>query len=328
MNASTLWPCAALRRADLSQRTTMHVGGTVEWLLEPATPDELREAFAAVVERGLRPRILGGGANLVIDDGVLPGVVIATDRMRRIFRPMADADDPLEGAADAVGELPDARMAPADPAQDPRLVAWCGATLPSIVRAARDLGYSGLEGIVGVPGSVGGGVAMNAGGRWGDMWDVIESVRVLDPDGELRDLARADCSPTYRNGGLGVRIVVGAVLRFEPQPKLAIEARMREYLTEKRRVQPVTEWSAGCIFKNPDPELSVGRSAGKLVEDCGGKGLARGDAVVSPLHGNFIVNTGRATATDVFTLMEDLQDLVAQKSGVRLQFEVKRWRPQ
>ena len=101
---------------------------------------------------------------------------------------------------------------------------------------------------------------------------------------------------------------------------------VREYLETKRRVQPVTEASAGCIFKNPPPELSGGRSAGKLVEDAGAKGRTRGDAIVSPLHGNFIVNRGNATSADVLTLIEDVRDLVAERTGVVLATEVKVWR--
>jgi len=301
----------------------MRVGGQAEWLLEPATPAELEDAWRVIHERGLPVRILGGGANIVIDDGVLPGVVLTTERMRRVFRPMASTEE-----AGLEEDVSRGEMALPHPAEDPRLVAWAGCTLPALLRAARDLGYSGLEGIVGVPGHVGGGVAMNAGGRWGEMWDVVERVRVLEPGGGACELTRDECSPTYRNGALGGRMVVGAVLRFRPEPKAAIEARMREYLISKNSVQPVTEWSAGCVFKNPDPELSGGRSAGQLVDECGGKERSRGDAVVSSLHGNFIVNRGQATATDVFTLMEDLQDLVAERTGVQLEFEVKRWRPE
>ncbi len=324
MTSSATWPCAALPLADLSARTTIRVGGRAEWLLEPATPEELREAWLAALEFGVTPRVLGGGANIAIDDGVLPGVVIGTDRLRRVFRPLAAGDE----AGDEHSALaPPSAMVLPDPAEDPRLVAWCGATLPSLLRAARDLGYSGLEGLVGVPGNVGGGVAMNAGGRWGEMWDVVESVRVLEPDGELRDLPRDECAPTYRNGGLGGRVVVGVVLKFRPEPRLTVAARMKDYLREKNKVQPVTERSAGCTFKNPDPELAGGRSAGELLDDVGAKALARGDAIVSPLHANFIINRGNATAADVFTLMEDMRDLVAQKTGIALEFEVKRWRP-
>jgi UDP-N-acetylmuramate dehydrogenase len=143
-----------------------------------------------------------------------------------------------------------------------------------------------------VPGNLGGGVAMNAGGRWGDMWDVVELVRVLDADGAFQDLPRERCAPRYRDGGLGGAIVLGAVLHLRVDDPPAVKERVRGYLLEKRRIQPVTEWSAGCIFKNPPREASDGRSAGKLIEDAGAKGRARGDAVVSELHGNFIVNRG------------------------------------
>jgi len=319
MSSSATWPCAALRDADLSPRTSMRVGGRARWLLEPSDPEELRAAWCAAREAGYRPRILGGGANLIVEGGSLDGVVIATERMRRLFRPQ-DEDDP--------GELlqPSARTAPVERERDPRLVGWCGATLPSLVKAARELGWTGLEGLAGVPGHLGGGLAMNAGGRWGDLWDVVERVRLLDPDGELVELERAACSPGYRDGRLEGRVVVGAVLRLAVDTRAAVKARTRDYLVEKNRVQPVSEWSSGCIFKNPDPERSDGRSAGQLVDECGGKGRARGDAVVSERHGNFIVNRGRATAADVLTLIEDTRDLVAQKTGIRLETEVQIWR--
>jgi UDP-N-acetylmuramate dehydrogenase len=200
--------------------------------------------------------------------------------------------------------------------------------MPGIVRATQALGWKGFEGLVGVPGNVGGGVAMNAGGRWGSVWDVVELVRVLDERGVVHDLARADCDPGYRDGRLevlGGRIVLGAVLRFEVDAKAAVQERTRQFLLEKRTTQPVTEWSSGCIFRNPDPELCDGRSAGKLIEDCGGKRLARGDAVVSEKHANFIVNRGRASAADVLTLVDDVHDLVLERAGVDLVREVKVW---
>jgi len=245
------------------------------------------------------------------------------ERMRYVFRPEAGseperaflAEPPLEGAQGA----DDARA-------EPLLVAWCGATLPSLVRTATELGWSGLEGLAGVPGHLGGGVRMNAGGRFGDMWDVVRSVRVIDADGRFVDHERSACRPSYRDGGLGEAVVVGAVLHFERATRALVRERVRDYLLEKRRIQPVTEWSAGCIFKNPDPELSDGRSAGKLIEDCGGKRLARGDAEVSPVHANFIVNRGAATAADVLGLIEDVRDLVGGRTGIALQTEVEIWR--
>jgi UDP-N-acetylmuramate dehydrogenase len=318
MTSSTTGPCAALRNADLSRRTTLKVGGSAEWLLEPADPEELRLAWLAAHEAGGPVRILGGGANLLIEDGVLPGVVVATARMRRSFRlgDRWDGDPFLQGEApDEAGELEGSH----------RLVAWCGASLPSLVRIAAELSWTGLEGLVGVPGHLGGGVTMNAGGRWGELWDVVESVRCLGPGGELYDLDRADCTPRYRDGNLGDAVVTGAVLRLAHAPRHEIRERMKTYLSEKRACQPVTESSSGCVFKNPDPERSEGRSAGMLVEQAGAKGLSRGDAVVSELHGNFILNRGRARAADVLGLIEEVTDRVAQKTGIRLRREVQVW---
>jgi len=318
MISSLSWPTAALSDADLSARTTLRVGGRAQWLLEPADPDELRAAYVAARERGFVPRILGGGANLIVADGVLPGVVIATDRLRRCFRPSAEVGFDSNDAS--------AEIALPNPALDPRLVAWCGATMPSLVQTATALGLSGLECLAGVPGHLGGGVAMNAGGRYGEMWDFVELVRVIETDGSVRDLPRSECAPTYRNGGLGERIVAGAVLRLRPSLVAEVRERTKQYLLEKRRVQPVTEWSAGCIFKNPDPARSDGCSAGRLIELCGLKGRGRGDAIVSPLHGNFIVNRGAATAADVLGLIEEIRSEVAARRGVELATEVKVWR--
>ena len=323
------WPCVALPLAELAPRTTMRVGGQAELLLEPTSPEEFQQAYKTCLERGIAPYILGGGANLLVADGVLPGVVIATERLRRVFRPGAGGESEEESLAEMPGEfdmaLPSGSMVQDDPARDPRLVVWAGCTLPALLRAARDLGYSGLEGLVGVPGSLGGGVAMNAGGRWGDMWDVVESVRVLDADGEFKDVARADCTPTYRNGGLGEEWVVGAVLKFEPKPRLLIQEAMSDYLRTKNKVQPVTEWSAGCIYKNPPAEDADGRSAGELIERSGAKELSCGDAAVSERHGNFIVNRGKARAADVFELMQTVRTHVLDATGVELEYEVKRW---
>jgi UDP-N-acetylmuramate dehydrogenase len=194
------------------------------------------------------------------------------------------------------------------------------------VRVTRDLGWSGFEYLAGVPGHLGGGIAMNAGGRGGETWDVVESVRLLAPDGALRHLARAQCSPRYRDGALGGAIVLGAVLRFRVDDPAAVRERVADYLRRKSAVQPVTERSSGCVFKNPDRELSAGRGAGELVEAAGAKGLARGDACVSEKHGNFIVNRGRARARDVLELIEEVRARVADRTGIRLENEVQVWR--
>jgi UDP-N-acetylmuramate dehydrogenase len=323
MSTTLSWPCAALEDADLSLRTTLRVGGRADWLLEPIRPEEFVAAWHAARERGYEPRVLGGGANSIIPDGRLPLVVITTDRMGRVFRPRAG-----DGPPEQEGEEFDPAWPALEPSQrehDTRLVAWAGAGLPGLARITRDLGWSGFEALVGVPGHLGGGIAMNAGGRWGAVWDVVEAVRVLTAAGEVRDLARAECAPRYRDGGLGGAIVLGAVLRFRVSTAEEVRARMQEYLREKSAAQPVTERSAGCIFKNPDRERSGGRTAGQLIELAGGKGRTRGDAIVSPKHANFIVNRGRARASDVLQLIEELRDLVQEREGIRLETEVKIW---
>ena len=320
------WPCASLPGADLKERTTLRVGGPVGWLLEPADPEQLREAIVVARDRGVPTRILGGGANVVVDDVGLEGVVISTERLNRIFRP---GDLSAEETLDET--LPSARVAPPDPAEDPRLVVWGGVPLPKLCRAARDLGYSGLEKMAGVPGHVGGGIAMNAGGKDpdGSLWqmsDVVERIRVVNPAGEMEDITRDRWAPEYRDGKLGDAIVAGAVLRFEPRSKAEVYEASKEYLRRKNAVQPVTERSAGCVFKNPDPERSGGRTAGLLVDEAGGKGRQRGDAMISERHGNFLINRGGASAADVFGLIHEIQDLVAERFGVELECEVKLWR--
>jgi UDP-N-acetylmuramate dehydrogenase len=317
MNSSMLWPCAALPHAPLAPRTTLRLGGAAEWLLEPATPAELREAVQAARADGVEPRILGGGANLIVDDGVLPGVVITTDRMKRVFRPQ-DARLDLADAADA-------RLAPAPREEGLALVAWAGTTHQKLLTSACDLGWSGLEGLAGVPGHVGGGVAMNAGGRWGEMWDCVERVLVVDENSDLVELSREQCTPRYRNGGLGRKIVVSVLLRFRLDAVAAVKQRAREFLLSKNKVQPVTLLSAGCIFKNPDPERSGGLSAGQLVEQAGLKGTHIGDAWISDQHGNFFVNRGQSTARDFLALIELARARVAERTGIVLENEVKVW---
>jgi len=322
MSATLAWPCAAVPEAELGPRTTIRVGGRAEWLLEPAHPDELVAAWCAAHERGYEPRILGGGANLLVPDGLLPGVVIATERLGRVFRPHPEGGAP-EG--DEFTPVLPART-PLERGADARLVAWAGATLPALVRITRDLGWSGFEGLAGVPGHLGGGVAMNAGGRWGETWGVVESVRLLGSDGVVRQRTRAECAPRYRDGNLDGAIVLGAVLAFRVDEPAAVRERVAGFLREKSAAQPVTEHSCGCVFKNPDRERSGGLGAGQLIEAAGAKGLARGQALVSPKHGNFIVNRGGACAADVLALIQEVRARVADRFGLELELEVKLWR--
>jgi UDP-N-acetylmuramate dehydrogenase len=296
----------------------MRVGGAVEWLLEPKSPHELHAAYSAALERGFVPRLLGGGANVIVAEGLLPGVVIATDCMRRLFRSSAAPMEAMD-----VELSPKAHI---DDTSEPVLVAWSGASLPHLVRTAQRLGWSGMEGLVGIPGNVGGGIAMNAGGRWGEIFDCVACVRAIQgPEGETRDLGRSALQPRYRDGGLAGSVVVAAVFVLTRDDPEAVRERSREYLLEKQRAQPLTEHSCGCIFKNPDRAASEGRSAGELIEQSGGKGLSRGGARVSEKHANFIVHRGDTNAGEVLALVEAVRSQVADRTGIWLETEVKIW---
>jgi UDP-N-acetylmuramate dehydrogenase len=323
---ASAFPCAYRQRAPLAERTTLRVGGTAELMLEPASPQELVDAVAWVRERGLPLHLLGGGANTILPDGVVTGAVVTTDRLRRTYRLVPPEYKSGDDSGDPYSEATP-RIALPEDGGEPVLVVWAGSSMPGLVNASKALGWSGLEGLAGVPGTIGGGIAMNAGGSWGELWEVVESVRVLNADGSIEDLPRERCSPTYRNANLGERIVMGAVLRLVKSHKKIVGEAVRDYLKHKRDVQPVTEASAGCVFKNPDPNLSAGRGAGQLVDEAGLKGTAIGGAQVSPKHGNFVVNTGGATATDVLALIERCRATVAERFGVELEREVKVWDP-
>jgi len=322
MNSSIVWPCAALSSADLAPRTTLKVGGRVEWLVEPKTPEELIAAVQTARENGLSVQVLGGGANLLIVPEELPGCVISTELLNRTFR----STDLEPGKELHGGEAPFHRVAPSDIRDDPRLVLWAGARLQGLVNATCKLGLRGAELLSGVPGHVGGALAMNAGSRdWG-FWDQVERVWLLDPSsGEVMEKKRDECSPSYRNGQLNGLIALGCVLLFEPENKLLIKQEADEYLRAKCAAQPVTQRSAGCIWKNPDPEQSDGRGAGKLVDDLGLTGHKMGGAQVSAMHGNFVINAGGATGAEMLALIQDVEARVLDATGIQLSREVCVW---
>jgi len=321
-NCSNGWPCAALPSADLRDRTTLKVGGVVEWLVEPKSPEELVAAVKFAREAGLAVRVLGGGANLLIASETLSGCVISTDNLNRTFRPT----DLEEGNELSGSDAPLSRVAPAPVSDDPRLVLWAGARLQGLVRTAYQLGLRGAELLSGVPGHVGGALAMNAGSRAWGFWDQVERVWLLDPlSGEVMERAREECSPTYRDGHLDGTIALACVLRFETDNKTLLKNEAAEYLRAKSAAQPVTKKSAGCIWKNPDPEQSNGRGAGKLVDDLGLTGLKVGDAMVSTQHGNFVLNNGAATGAEVLELIEEVERRVQSETGIQLLREVRQW---
>jgi UDP-N-acetylmuramate dehydrogenase len=279
--------------AALARRTSFRIGGRAEWFFEPATEEEAGEILRACRARGIPVRVLGGGCNLLVADGLLAGAVVSTARLRfeRVL--------------------------------DDRVEAGAGASFPSLVSRAATLGIPALSGCPGIPGSVGGVVAMNAGGRFGSVGDALLEVRGFDLDGTpfTRRVEPGDLG--YRTSAFDGRLVTAAAFRRDASlDRLAARRLYDDAMAWKRTTQPLSAASAGCIFKNPAP----GPSAGALIDGAGLKGAREGGAVVSPRHANFIVNDGAATFDDVVRLVERVKAGVLAASGVDLSLEVRVWR--
>ncbi|HKB72612.1 MAG TPA: UDP-N-acetylmuramate dehydrogenase [Thermoanaerobaculia bacterium] len=274
----------------LSGHTTLRIGGPAECFVAARTAEGLAAALRAARSEGKPFRILGKGSNvLVSDDGVAGCVVV------------------LEGDFLAV-EI-----------EGDRLAAGAGASLGGVCAKAARAGLSGLEPISGIPSSIGGAVRINAGAYGGEIFDVLESVSLVSPDGAVEERPAAAIAHGYRWTALvdSGEIVCRAAMRLRRATREEIEGKTRE-VTEKRRGALPPQANAGSIFKNPP-----GRFAGKLLEDCGLKGVERGDAEISPRHANVIVNRGAARAADVLELMRLMRRSVEEKFGVELEPEVE-----
>ena len=274
----------------MSRHTTFRVGGPAELMFLPASAEELQTALSAARDVGVEAYLLGNGSNTIVRDGGLKGLAIVLGE--------AYSDVRVEGN---------------------EIVAQAGAPLSRVAAAAQEAGLTGLEFASGIPGTLGGGCAMNAGAYGGQLSDVLVSAEVL-LDGELRTLSRDEMEMGYRTtlplrwGG----VVLEARFALQPDDKEAIAARMRELNARRREKQPLNLPSAGSTFKRPE-----GHFAGALIEGCGLKGYAIGGAQVSEKHAGFIVNKGGATASDILRLMAHVQDVVKRETGVDLEPEVR-----
>jgi len=282
------------KNVALSDYTTLRVGGPAALFFEPHRPEDLAGLLTQLELDGIPWRMLGAGANSVPGDDGFDGAVIHTGGMRRIFQ-------------DQNG-----------------FRVWAGATLPSLIRAAYELGLSGFENLIGVPGQLGGALAMNAGSaQWG-IWDIVENVTVWVPGvGEhlkIEEHNPESIKPGYRDGNLQDMVVLEALLRLEKSSKPAIKHKQEQLLLSKNSTQPVTVPSAGCAFKNP-----TGDSAGRLLDASGLKGLQVGEAKVSTKHANFIVNHGNATACDIVELLNIMHAKVLAEQQVDLVRELVVW---
>ena len=274
----------------MAAHTTFRVGGPADLFYLPRSAAELKKALQAADSAGVPALVIGNGSNLLVRDGGVHGLVIALGEDFSTVR--------VEGTT---------------------LFAEAGARLSRVAQTAQAAGLAGLEFASGIPGTLGGGVAMNAGAYGGQISDVLIDAEVL-LDGEVRTLDRAALEMGYRStlplrkGG----IVTSARFELTPDDPAVIDARMRELNARRRDKQPLNFPSAGSTFKRPE-----GYFAGALIEGAGLKGASVGGAQVSPKHAGFIVNTGSATAADVLALIHHVQETVYQKDGVRLELEVR-----
>ncbi len=292
------WPGEIRWDVSMAAYSTLRAGGTATALIEVDRAAALAGLIRWLEQHRVAWRVIGRGSNILVRQQGFAGVVL---RLGGEFggiglEPTDGGGTTLHvGAACALG----------------RLVGWT-------VRR----GLAGLEFAIGIPGSVGGAVRMNAGAWGGALGDCLVGVSLCDRQGELRELSRADFTPAYRgmqgpgiDGGGGV--IVGARFVLGQERPEVLQARCREYLQRRRAHQPRGMASAGSFFKNP-----AGDSSGRLIEAAGLKGLRRGDAMISPRHANFLVNTGTASAADIVALMAVVQELVQDAFGVRLEPEV------
>lgn len=275
----------------MTRRTTFGIGGPA-LLLRPRSRAELQAAMTLCREAGEEPFILGRGSNLLVSDS-------------GISRPVIQ----LDGDFTAITR------------EGNTLRCGAGASLIAVCRAAAENSLSGIEWGYGIPGSLGGGVYMNAGAYGGELRDVLTEVTFLDEAGEYRTLPAAELSLSYRHSIFEDRpgtVIVEAVLTLIPGDPAAIRAAMEDYMSRRREKQPLEYGSAGSTFKRP-----VGNYASALVDQCGLKGLSVGGAEVSRKHAGFIINRGGATAADVRELIAEVQRIVREKTGYTLECEIK-----
>ena len=272
---------------SMRRHTSFRIGGPADAYIEPEDEAALCRLMLQA-RRAKVPVFVMGGTNLLVRDGGIRGIVVRLTRLDRI--------EEYEGGL---------------------LYVEGGVGMPRLLQYALQHRLAGLEFAAGIPGTLAGSVVMNAGTRLGEMQDVVERVRMVTPDGEIQELSAGEVGFEYRRTRLPRGIVAGAWLRLRWNPGSRMDAVVKDSLLRRKATQPLALPNAGCVFKNPG-----GDPAGLLIEAAGLKGAQVGDAQVSTLHANFIVNRGRATARDVLSLIRKVGQTVEQTAGVTLQLEV------
>ena len=278
----------------MARHTSFRIGGPVEVMAFPKTAAQLSQIFKTSAILDFKPVILGAGTNVLAPDEGMKGLVIC----------LKDCLDGMEQISDT------------------EIRVGAGATMTRAAVFAANLGLSGLEFAHGIPGTVGGGVYMNAGAYGGEICQVCKSVDVMDFDGNIRTFTKEEMEFSYRHSALEDQggVVVCAVFSLSPKATEEIRYQMKELMGKRSASQPLDKPSAGSAFKRP-----VGGYAAALIDQAGLKGYQVGGAAISTKHAGFAVNLGDASAADVKALLEQVSDIVFEKSGIRLEPEVRIW---
>ncbi len=294
-NLTDLAPACKLKYNEpMSRHISFRIGGDAEVFAMPENRGEMAEILKIAAQLGVKPAILGAGTNVLAPDEGLEGIVIC-----------------LKDCLDGMEQVDDSHI---------RVMAGVTMTRAAVFAANRGLG--GMEFAHGIPGTVGGGVYMNAGAYGGEIKDIVDSVEIMDPQGNISILTNEEMGFSYRHSILEDKggIVISALFRLGKAEPEMIKGRMKELQAKRSASQPLDLPSAGSAFKRP-----AGGYAAALIDQAGMKGYQVGGAAISTKHAGFAVNLGGATAEDVKNLLGQVSDIVFEHSGIRLEPEVRIW---
>jgi UDP-N-acetylmuramate dehydrogenase len=285
----------AERGRKFAELTSLRVGGAIDWVISPVNEEQAAQVVWRLDQAGVPWRPLGSGSNILADDGDHHYVVVSLKE--------------LKGTAEFDGEI---------------VTVSAGFSLPRLCVEAARRGLAGIEGLGGIPGTVGGALWMNAGAYGQEIGTVTECVRVAR-EGRVVEVPGSEVEWNYRHTSFkDGELLLGATLRLKPDEPDQIRQRMEEAKAKRMSTQPHGARSAGCFFKNPPGSA---KGTGKIIDELGMKGARKGGALVSPVHANFIVTEGTdARAADAFALAEEIRGRVKREHGIELEYEVELWR--
>lgn len=278
---------------SMKEHTTLGIGGKADVFMTPDDPLSMRNLISVFRKKGLPFLTLGKGSNLLVRDSGIDGAILSLSTFNRI-EILKEGNSSVE------------------------LFVEAGVPLQRLVNFCRESGYAGIEGLTGIPGTVGGAIYGNAGSYGYEMKDLVVSVAIMDADGRLERFKSGGLDFGYRHSGIQkTDVVMSANLRLRREEKEPVAERTDRFFNEKRLAQPIAERSAGCVFRNPEEN-----SAGRLIDEAGCKGMRVGAIEVSQVHANFFVNKGEGTAADYVALMDQVASTVHARFGVLLEPEI------